>query len=138
MSSGETGEEDGQGTSPQAAAEDFLTIFFSANQGGRYDALLSAGWQAGTEDYYAPLSALSTERCMSSFLRNRFLSRYDSLYTGQTVAVASVSLGEFNAQGTCSFTVKVTANGAADTYTGQITLLEEGGAWQVDYFWVPF
>ena len=138
LSSGETGEEDGQGTSPQAAAEDFLTTFFSANQGGRYDALLSAGWQAGTEDYYAPLSALSTERCMSSFLRNRFLSRYDSLYTGQTVAVASVSLGEFNAQGTCSFTVEVTANGAADTYTGQITLLEEGGAWQVDYFWVPF
>ena len=138
LSSGEAGEEDGQGTSPQAAAEDFLTIFFSANQGGRYDALLSAGWQAGTEDYYAPLSALSTERCMSSFLRNRFLSRYDSLYTGQTVAVASVSLGEFNAQGTCSFTVEVTANGAADTYTGQITLLEEGGVWQVDYFWIPF
>ena len=85
-----------------------------------------------------PLSALATERCMSSFLRNRFLSRYDSLYTGQTVVVASVSLGEFNAQGTCSFTVEVTADGAADTYTGQITLLEEGGVWQVDYFWIPF
>lgn len=137
LSSGETGEEDGQGTSPQAAAEDFLTIFFSANQGGRYDALLSAGWQAGTEDYYAPLSALATSQCVDSLIRNRLLSNYDSLYEGQTAEVTSLSLGEASAQGVYPFTVEVTAGGAARVCTGQITPVEENGIWWVDDFWCP-
>ncbi|HIR84749.1 MAG TPA: hypothetical protein IAA56_05355 [Candidatus Galloscillospira excrementavium] len=137
LSSGEAGEEGGQGTSPQAAAEGFLTIFFSANQGGRYDALLSAGWQEGTEGYYAPLSALATSQCVDSLIRNRLLSNYDSLYEGQTAEVTSLSLGEASAQGVYPFTVEVTAGGAARVYTGQITPVEENGIWWVDDFWCP-
>lgn len=137
LSSGEAGEEGGQGTSPQAAAEGFLTIFFSANQGGRYDALLSAGWQEGTEGYYAPLSALATSQCVDSLIRNRLLSNYDSLYEGQTAEVTSLSLGEASAQGVYPFTVEVTAGGAARVYTGQITPVEENGVWRVDDFWCP-
>lgn len=137
LSSGETGEEGGQGASPQAVAEGFLTTFFSANQGGRYDALLSAGWQEGTEGYYAPLSALATSQCVDSLIRNRLLSNYDSLYEGQTAEVTSLSLGEASAQGVYPFTVEVTAGGAERVYTGQITPVEENGVWRVDDFWCP-
>ena len=118
----------------EETAEQFLTLYYTADADGRYAALAAEAESAG-EAYYAPFAALTDQDCLENMQANRRPVAYDRAHQGKTVEVTDVSLGEPGAEQRRDFTVSVLVDGQEEVYTGELAVTEGGAGPVVSYFW---
>lgn len=123
-----------QAPTAEETAEQFLTLYYTADADGRYAALAAEPQSAG-EAYYAPFAALTDQDCLENMQANRRPVAYDRAHQGKTVEVTDVSVGEPGAEQRRDFTVTVLVDGQEEVYTGELAVTEGGAGPVVSYFW---
>lgn len=125
----------------ELAGADFLTHFYTTDDGGRYTALLeksaSGETAALTEMYYGTLADLVTADTLATLEANRLPYKYDKAESadGKAMTVLGTSLspveGEENSY---TFVVTRTGDAGQETREGELRCAETDGKWRVEYF----
>jgi hypothetical protein len=136
---GNSGNTENAENEKEAAAEAFLTHFYTTDDGGRYTTMQSSS--AETEEeveesvdaYYSKLAELATDDLLEKLQANRMPYVYDEMdeEAGITVDSPQIELNAQQEENSYDFTVTRTEE---DVRTGTIRLTETEDGYLAEYF----